>query len=203
MAIGAAPPEATDPPRLDALPPDTHRGTAGMALAIVTEALLFVSLFFAYFYVGHQHRRWPVHPPKLELALLLLAVLLASSLTLELAVRRLAAGGLGGARALLAATIGLGALFLVLQSFEYRDRLREVQPTSNAYGSLFYAITGFHALHVVAGLAMLVFVSCLPTLEPERSPHRPLNNAALYWHFVDAVWIVVVGLLYLLPRWSA
>jgi heme/copper-type cytochrome/quinol oxidase subunit 3 len=174
-----------------------------MVLAIVTEALLFVSLFFAYFYVGRRHDPWPAHPPKLALALVLLGVLLISSGTMRAAEKKLAAGAPRAARALLGVTIGLAVVFLVIQTLEYRNHLRELRPTTNAYGSLFYAITSFHTLHVIVGLLMLVFVVCLPELKMAHSPHRPLENAGLYWHFVDLVWLFVVALLYVLPRWTS
>jgi heme/copper-type cytochrome/quinol oxidase subunit 3 len=58
-----------------------------------------------------------------------------------------------------------------------------------------------HGLHVTLGMLMLAFAACLPELEPaRRPPHRPLHNAALYWHFVDLVWVVIVALLYVAPR---
>jgi heme/copper-type cytochrome/quinol oxidase subunit 3 len=189
-------------PRLDALPADDTRGTWGMALAIVTEALLFVCLFFAYFYVGHENRRWPPHAPPVTLALVLLAILLLSSVVLHAAERRLRRGARGQARALLWLTVAMGAGFVAVQTEEFREHLATLRPTTNAYGSLFYVITSFHALHVVAGVLMLLFVGCLRDLRAEHPPHRSLHNAALYWHFVEAIWIVVVGLLYLLPRWS-
>jgi cytochrome c oxidase subunit 3/cytochrome c oxidase subunit I+III len=192
----------TEDPRLDALPADQSRGTWGMALTILTETLLFVCLFFAYFYIGHEHRAWPPEPPKLALALILLAILLVSSATLHAAERQLRRGAPGGARALLWLTIVLGGVFVGIQAQEYRVHLAKLRPTTNAYGSLFYVITSFHALHLVVGLLMLLFVACLRDLRPHESPHRPLHNAALYWHFVDAIWVFVVGLLYLLPRWS-
>jgi heme/copper-type cytochrome/quinol oxidase subunit 3 len=185
------------------LPPAETHGSWAMALTIVTEALLFVSLFFAYFYVGHRQPRWPPHPPKLALALVLLVILLASSGTMRAAEKVLEHGALGRARLLLGATIALAVVFLIVQTIEYRNHLRELQPTSNAYGSIFYAITTFHTLHVVVGLLMMIFVAALPKLKPSHSPHRPLRNAGLYWHFVDAVWVVVVLILYVLPRWQS
>jgi heme/copper-type cytochrome/quinol oxidase subunit 3 len=195
-------PDGEAAPRIDDLPPDDSRGTMGMALAIVTESLLFVTLFFAYFYIGHRHPAWPEEPPKLQLALALLAILLASSGTLHLAEHLLGKGYRLAARLLLLLTLALGLCFLAVQALEYRNHLRELRPTDDVYGSLFYVITSFHGLHVVAGLLMLIFVACLPSLAPSKSPHRPLHNAALYWHFVDVVWILVVALLYLLPHWA-
>lgn len=190
-------------PRIDQLPEDEHRGTLGMALAIVTEALLFVCLFFSYFYVGHRHPHWPAHPPELALALTLLAILLASSVTLHAAERQLKHGAPGAARVSLVVTILLGLAFTALQVLEYGKHLLTLQPRTDAYGSLFYVITTFHALHLAAGLLMLIFVACLPTLEPPKAPRRPLHNVALYWHFVDVVWVFVVALLYVWPWWEA
>jgi cytochrome c oxidase subunit 3/cytochrome c oxidase subunit I+III len=187
--------------RLDELPPDEARGTWGLALTIVTEALLFVSLFFAYFYVRSLHEGWMVElPPKLPLAFVLLGILLVSSGTVELARRSLARERVGAARAWVALTVALGALFVIVQVVETREHLSHLRPTTNAYGSLFYVITSFHGLHVVVGLVMLVFVLFLPRLRPARSPHRSLANAALYWHFVDLVWVSVVVLLYVVPQ---
>jgi heme/copper-type cytochrome/quinol oxidase subunit 3 len=203
MTLAALPPD--EPPRtlrrIDQLPLDDSRGTMGMALAIATEALLFASLFFAYFYVGHRHPVWPEHPPKIKLAFVLLAILLGSSGTVYLAEHNVQKGRSVTARLLLILTLLLGLAFVAVQALEYRNHLRELRPTDGAYGSLFYVITSFHGLHVVAGLLMLLFTACLPSLEPHESPHRPLHNAALYWHFVDVIWLFVVGLLYLLPRW--
>lgn len=201
MTLAALPTGPEPEARIDHLPPDESRGTAAMELTILTEALLFATLFFSYFYLGHRHPVWPPHPPKILLALVLLAILAASSGVIWLAERNLQRGRPTVSRLLTILTLLLGLAFVAVQALEYRNHLRELRPSDGAYGSLFYVITSFHGLHVVVGLLMLTFVACLPSLPPARSPHRPLHNAALYWHFVDAVWICVVFLLYLLPRW--
>ena len=202
--ISSPPPsdDDTSGPFIGDLPPDKSRGSWGMALTITTEALLFVCLFFSYFYIGRLQHHWPTHPPKLKLALPLLAILLVSSGTIYAAEEQVKKGAHLAARALLILTIVLGAGFMVLQVFEYLDHLKELTPRTNSYGSLFYVITSFHALHVVAGLLMLIFAACLPELDPPDAPHRPLRNAAMYWHFVDVVWVFVVGLLYVMPHWT-
>lgn len=202
--VSTPPPEEEDisGPMIRGLPPDKHRGTWGMALAITTEALLFVCLFFAYFYVGRLQHQWPTHAPKLQFAIPLLIILLVSSGTMYLAEERLKKGAHLAARLLLILTILIGITFVIVQTFEYLSHLEEVTPRTNSYGSLFYAITTFHALHVVVGLLMLCFAACMPELDPVDSPHRPLHNAALYWHFVDVVWVFVVGLLYVMPHWT-
>ncbi|HJQ99401.1 MAG TPA: cytochrome c oxidase subunit 3 [Candidatus Polarisedimenticolaceae bacterium] len=181
---------------------DDGRGIGGMWLFIVTEAFLFVSLFFAYFYLGSRGDvAWPPQPPKITLALVMLAILLASSVVLHLGERALKRDRRTLAHLAIGGTILLGLGFAAVQAMEYRERLKSLRPSTDAYGSIFYTITGFHGGHLVLGLLMLVYVLVLPRLEPAREPpHRPLKNAALYWHFVDAVWVVIVALLYLLPR---
>lgn len=184
------------------LPLDDTRGTFGMLLFIATEALLFLCLFFAYFYLSRTHPRWPMEPPpKLMLASIMLTILVISSLVLYLGEEAIKKGAASTARAAVMATIGLGIVFVVIQVLEYRDHLKTLKPTTNAYGSIFYTITSFHAAHLLLGLCMLAYVLALPSLEPmDRPPHRPLHNAALYWHFVDLIWVIVVAVLYVTPH---
>jgi heme/copper-type cytochrome/quinol oxidase subunit 3 len=190
-------------PRIDELPSERRLGTFAVWLVIVTEALLFVALLFAYFYTAHGQPAWPPHPPKTTTALVLLGILLVSSATLEGAKHAAVRGHERFARVGLALTIGLGLGFLALQAREMVHRLAEVRPSTDAYGSLFFAITGFHAAHVIAGVLLLVGVACLPRLRSTESPHRPVENVALYWHFVDVVWLLLVVVLYLVPGVSS
>ena len=179
----------------------TDRGSWAMKIHIATEATLFVTLFFSYYYLGHSQPVWPPNPPKYALALAMLAILLTSSGVLhagELAERR---GSTGAARLLTGITVLLGAVFIAVQVLEYRTHLLEVKPSSDAYGSIFYTITSFHGAHVLLGLAMLIYVLVLPEIgQGRKPPHRPLHNASLYWHFVDVVWIFIVTLLYIVPN---
>lgn len=181
---------------------DDRRGTMSMYFFIVTEAMLFVALFFAYFYLGRNEPRWPLdEPPKLTLAITMLVVLLVSSGIAEWARRKAKEGNDFAARALVGVTVLLGLGFLTLQGFEYHDHLKRLLPTSDSYGSIFYTITSVHAVHLTLGLLMLIYAAAIPTLGPrEKPPHRPLHNAALYWHFVDGMWLIIVVLLYVLPN---
>ncbi len=183
---------------------DERRGTWGMLLFILTEAALFLMLFFSYSYLAHASRGpWPPEPPKLMLALVMLVVLLSSSAVLHLGERAEKNGRTGTARAFMGATILMGIGFLVLQTLEYRDHLKTLTPTTNAYGSIFYTITSFHAAHLLLGLCMLLYVLVLPQIGPgQKPPHRSLHNASLYWHFVDLVWVLIVALLYVAPNIS-
>ncbi len=185
---------------------DERRGSRAMVWFILTELGLFVVLFFAYFYLGSMARQhWPMDPPpKLLKASIMLVILLVSSGVVTFSERLAAAGRTAAARGTLLLTIIMGVAFVVLQTLEYRERLKVVKPTTDAYGSIFFTITTFHGAHLVVGLAMLIFALALPDLEGKRKlPHRPLHNAALYWHFVDGVWIVVVALLYYLPHFQS
>jgi heme/copper-type cytochrome/quinol oxidase subunit 3 len=97
------------------------------------------------------------------------------------------------------AAVALGILFLALQAVEYGRE--HASATHDAYGSLFYTITGFHGAHVLVGLVMLVVV-LVRALKGHFAAgrHEAVSNAALYWHFVDAVWLAVFTSLYVTPH---
>lgn len=183
---------------------DERRGTRAMALFIATEAALFVVLFFSYFYLAAGKAAWPSDgPPKLRLALTMLAILLTSSAVIFGAEKLAARRRIAAARGAVLLTLLMGAAFLVVQGFEYRDRLHSLRLGTDAYSSIFFTITSIHGLHVALGLLMLGYAAALPRPEhAEKPPYRALHNAALYWHFVDVVWIFIVLLLYLLPHWT-
>jgi cytochrome c oxidase subunit III len=181
---------------------DRKRGSLAMTFFIVTEAMLFAALFFGYFYLGQRQPTWPPDPPpKLMLALIMLAVLLSSSGTLEWAKWNLRRQREALCRVGVGLTVALGIVFGVLQVLEYRDHLKSLTPQSDAYGSMFYTITSLHGAHVALGMLILLFVLALPRLEPRgRLPYRPFHNGSLYWHFVDGMWVLIVAILYVLPR---
>lgn len=182
-----------------ALPLDETRGTGGMLLFILSEAILFACLFFSYFYLGRDEPRWPMHPPpKLTLATIMLGVLMVSSVVMYLGEEWARQGREGTARLAVVGTLLLGLIFVGLQALEYRNHLQELKPTTDAYGSIFYTITSFHGLHLLLGLGMLTYVLFLPSLEhADTPPHRALHNTALYWHFVDLVWVFIFAFFYL------
>jgi heme/copper-type cytochrome/quinol oxidase subunit 3 len=172
-----------------------------MWCVIATEFMLFVCMFGSYYYLG-TNRHWnnTETPPKLTYAFILLAILLLSSVVLMWGERQVKNDAFGAARAALWITVGIGLAFVVLQCFEYIDHWKTLAPYSDSYGSIFYAITTLHALHVIAGLLMLSYVGILPRYgETRGTPHRVYSTVALYWHFVDFVWILVVALLYVAP----
>ena len=181
-------------------------GRWGMLLFVVNEATLFACLISSYFYVALANGAWPpagIGAPSLVLPLIMTASLLTSSGVLIYAEHELARGNRTRYRGGVVVTVLLGAAFLLLQLKEYAAKLVDVSPTTSAYGSLFFTITGLHGAHVAFGLLFLVW-SLLVGLRRPSSGARSLTirNASLYWHFVDGVWLVILASLYLSPRWS-
>jgi heme/copper-type cytochrome/quinol oxidase subunit 3 len=176
-------------------------GAYGMLLLIVTEASLFGYLLFSYFYLASMARGpWPpAGMPELRLALPNTGILLLSSGAMwwaESGIRRGQRGRLLGG---LVVTLALGLVFLGIQLVEYRHQ--HFGPSTDAYGSLFFTITGFHGAHVAVGLLMIAVVALRAGLGHfSAGRHLAVTNAAWYWHFVDAVWLVVFTSLYLSPR---
>lgn len=186
---------------LATLPLDQRRGLNGMWCVIATEFMLFVAMFGAYYYLGSNKDRWADHtPPKLVMALLLMVILLLSSVVLAWGEKQVKAERFAAGRAALWVTVFIGLGFLALQGYEYSIEWKETTPYSDSYGSIFYSITTLHALHVIAGLLMLMYIGLMPRYGwTRRTPHKPYTTVALYWHFVDAVWILIVSLLYVIP----
>jgi len=199
-------PTASVPPPVEREPGvallDDRRGTFAMCLTISTEASLFVCLFFAYFYLAKGNWRWTTEaPPKLTLAVINLAVLLVSGFVMATGDRIVNRGRHATARLLVVVTIILGLGSLALDAFDTMQHIQTVKPTTDAYGSIFYTITMFHAAHQVVGIWLLLYLLILPNLEPAPyPPHRPFHNIKLYWYFVVVVWIFVIAFLYIAPN---
>jgi heme/copper-type cytochrome/quinol oxidase subunit 3 len=172
-----------------------------MMLLILTEASLFGYLLFSYFYLTSMARGpWPpAGLPELRLALPNTGILLLSSGTMWWAESGIRLGRAGRLLGGLVLTLALGAVFLGIQVVEYRHQT--FGPSTDAYGSLFFTITGFHGAHVAVGLLMIAVVALRAGLGHfSASRHLAVTNVAWYWHFVDAVWLAVFTSLYLSPR---
>jgi cytochrome c oxidase subunit 3 len=200
--VSAGPPGRTVP--LEILPIDQRRGEFGMWCLIATEFMLFVCMFGSYYYLGTNKNRWASDtPPDLKYPFFLLALLLISSAVLEWGKTNLKSARFRAARVALWGTVAIGVGFVVLQSFEYVSHWKTLTPYSDSYGSIFYTITMLHAAHVVVGLLLLAYVGVMPRFGESRgSPHRVYEVVALYWHFVDFVWIWIVLLLYVIPAFQ-
>jgi heme/copper-type cytochrome/quinol oxidase subunit 3 len=196
-----APATAPKVPALEATPSGRSVGWWGTVSLIATEAMLFALLLFTNFYLRANARQWPlggIEDPELVKSAIRTAILLGSTIPAMVAERAVKAGRRGRLAGALALTWIMGAVFLVGHVDEYRTLWPEFQPSTNAYGSVFYTITTLHALHLFIGLVILGFL-LWRTLAGHFSAqhHEPVQNGILYWHFVDAVWVFVYSSLYL------
>jgi heme/copper-type cytochrome/quinol oxidase subunit 3 len=181
-------------------------GWWGMVWLIATEATLFGMLLASWFYIRAQTTpNWPpdgIEPPKLLLPLIMTVILWSSSIPVHLAERGIKRGSQRALRIGLAAGFVLGAVFLAMQfGIEWPETLREFGPRTNAFGSMFFTITGFHAGHVIIGLLLNLWTQ-MRSWQGAFDEHRhvTVQNFTLYWHFVDAVWAFVLVSLYLAPH---
>ncbi len=183
------------------LPWDQGRGTGGMCLFILSELMVFVGLFFAYFYLGSDVTRWPPdQPPGITLPLIILAVLLVSCGVLEWGRRGLREAGRGSARIALLVALAAAAVYVVLEVVSFQHSLRSLKPWQDSYGSIFYTILVVHGAHLVVGILLFAFALVAP-LEPTTAPpHRSYTNSALYWYFSTLVWLAIVCIMYLPPH---
>lgn len=178
-------------------------GWWGMWTIIGTEAALFAYLLFSYFYLASQvHGAWPPDgPPKLGIAVPGTVVLLAGSATMWWGERGIRAGRSRQLLLGIAATLALGVVFLGLQMLEWHAKPYGI--TSHVYGSIYFTVTGFHMVHVAAGLVLLAVLfgwTALGYFGAQR--HSAVSIGVIYWHFVTAVWLAVFLTFYVAPYLS-
>ncbi len=171
----------------------------GTILFLASELLFFGGLFATYFTLRAQSHPWPPAGAELDTALSAVAtsLLIASSFTFAWSI----AQGAKGRRSAMAwgtvLTMVLGATFVGIQIYDWTHL--DFALSSHPYGTMYYAMTGFHALHVIAGLALMLVV--LGRLGQgayrDRVVHGP-DAVAYYWHFVDVVWIGLFATLFLI-----
>jgi cytochrome c oxidase subunit 3/cytochrome o ubiquinol oxidase subunit 3 len=183
-------------------------GQWGILAFLVSEVAFFGTLIVAYIaFIGRDSEPGGMGGPTpiKVLSLMLVsgttACLLASSLTVHLAERALAQGKRSTFVPFFAATIGLGVLFLLGTANEWNDLINRYYLTigRNLFGTTFYTLVGFHALHVTVGVIVMVIVLIMSRHLAEKS-HGTVQLVSWYWHFVDGVWIVVFTVVYLLPH---
>jgi heme/copper-type cytochrome/quinol oxidase subunit 3 len=174
----------------------------GMAMLIVTEAMVFVILLSAYFFLRAASTEWPlagIEPPPLSLALPFSFVLWGSSLPIFWAEASVRNGKLQPFKIGLMVSFVMGASFLAYTLYDFNELTFGWR--DNAYGSIYYTIVGLHALHVFIGLGMNVVVQLKAWLgRYDRGRHASAEVFFLYWHFVDAVWLAVFPALFLSPH---
>jgi cytochrome c oxidase subunit 3 len=202
----------------DSMEQQAEASTLGMWVFLVTEIMFFGGLFMAYLVyrwespMGFQEAS---HHLNITWGTINTAVLIISSLTMAFAVR--AAQTNAPRKALvgwLGATMFLGAAFLGIKYIEYSDKFTHhlvpgphfqwpglyPKPAEQFY-SLYFAMTGLHALHMVIGLGIMTVITIMAWKKTFDSEYyTPVEVAGLYWHFVDIVWIFLFPLLYLIGR---
>jgi len=179
------------------------RGRVGMFGLIAAEAAIFTIFVVAYlFYVG-KSLTGPLPKDVLSVPIFYTICLLSSSLTIHLAAKSLRRGSVRGFGILWFATIVLGAAFLYGTATEWHRLIYQEGLTisTNLFGTTYYSLVGLHGFHVVVGLVGLSIVMALMLLGNVRSDHADrVEVLSLYWHFVDAVWVVVFAVVYVVGR---
>jgi heme/copper-type cytochrome/quinol oxidase subunit 3 len=169
----------------------------GMVLFLISETFLFGSLFWTYYYLRATTTAWPPEHPSATLASINTFFLLASSYAIWLGTRAIRKGNEHGLLWGLIITIFLGCSFIGLTVWEWTHEA--FKPWTNAYGSTFFTLTGFHALHVFIGILLML------ALLIRTGRHRftstsfvAVETGSLYWHFVDFIWILVFITLFII-----
>jgi cytochrome c oxidase subunit 3 len=164
-----------------------------MVLFLASELMLFGSLFAAYFFLRAITPAWPPGGVDLEMILPSVAtvILTASSFTLLFGLRGLERGDLARYRTLVLWTFALGAAFLGIKGYELSAAPFGI--ASHAYGSLWFTILSFHALHLCVGMALLLVLLTRATPSSVARPngHQAAQAIGYYWHFVDVVWLAI------------
>jgi len=180
-----------------------YRGKVGMAGLIVAESAIFTIFVVAYlFYLG-KSLSGPTPREVLETPIFFTVCLLSSSLTIHLGSKELARGHRVMFRIFWSITIVLGALFLFGTAREWHRMIYErgLTISTNLFGTTYYSLVGLHATHVTAGLIMLGIVLLFSLADRVGMEHAPrIETLSMYWHFVDAVWVVVFTVVYVIGR---
>lgn len=183
-------------------------GKLGIWLFLASEVMLFGALFSSYVLIRTAAPHWPPEGGlsseilNVPLGTFNTAVLITSSITMVMAWAACKMGNLPRFRLWMALTIALACLFLVVKYFEYSDKFHKGHfPSTDNFFAIYFALTGLHGLHIIGGILvntyLLTIGSRLWRKDPEHFTNR-VENAGLYWHFVDLVWIFLFPSLYLL-----
>jgi cytochrome c oxidase subunit 3 len=180
-----------------------YRGKVGMACLIIAESAIFTIFVVAYLYYAGKSLTGPTPREALETPIFFTVCLLSSSLTMHLASTLLARGKSGAFLALWFLTIVLGALFMYGTAREWHRLIYQhgLTISTNLFGTTYYSLVGLHATHVTLGLLMLTIVLLFGLAgRVGREQSARIDVLSMYWHFVDAVWIVVFTVVYVLGR---
>jgi cytochrome c oxidase subunit 3 len=167
---------------------------------LASELMFFAGLFAAWFVLRAEGGSgWPPADVELDVprAAIATAVLVLSSVTIHLSVTSAERGRMRHAQTYLFATMVLGALFLANLLSEYYGLTFGLD--SHAYGTIFYLLTGFHGAHLAGGLVAMGLLAWVLFSRGNRTPPaQTLRVMSFYWHFVDAVWVVLFTVVYVI-----
>ena len=190
----------THAPRTWVLP---DRGKVAMAALIIAESAIFTIFVVAYlFYVG-KSLTGPTPAQVLETPVFYTVCLLSSSVTVHFAAKSLEHGRQAPFVTLWSLTFLLGGLFLFGTAREWHRLIYEhgLTISTNLFGTTYYSLVGLHAFHVTVGLLMLLTVLVFSIAgRLHRDESGRVGVLAMYWHFVDAVWVVVFTVVYIVGR---
>jgi heme/copper-type cytochrome/quinol oxidase subunit 3 len=176
--------------RANALPITRDPNLLGVGLFIASESLFFLGVVIAYAVFRDQGLATAKAQLDIGRTAVFSVLLFASSGTMGLAAARRSRGWL-------ALTAVLGAVFLAGQGLEYARLLTAgIRPGSELFGTTFFTLTGLHGIHVLIGLVLLATLLVAASARPRRIGGAAWEGVAMYWHFVDAVWVVVFSVVY-------
>jgi cytochrome c oxidase subunit 3 len=180
-----------------------YKGHVGMVCLIVAESAIFTIFVVAYiFYIG-KSLSGPTPREVLELPIFASICLLSSSLTIHVAVSALRKSNAVTFRLWWFLTLALGSIFLIATGREWRHLIydRGLTINTNLFGTTYYSLVGLHAFHVTVGLIGLLTILLLALLGKVHQEHsKNVDTFAMYWHFVDVVWVVVFTVVYIVGR---
>jgi len=179
------------------------RGRVGMSCLIAAESAIFAIFVVAYLFYAGKSLSGPVPSKVLHVPIFNSICLFASSLTIAVAERAIARGHRKRFGLFWFSTIALGVIFIVGTAREwYRLIFQEgLTISTNLFGTTFYSLVGLHAFHVIVGLAGLSIIMIFTVLgHVEREYAERIGVFAMYWHFVDAIWVVVLSVVYFIAR---
>jgi cytochrome c oxidase subunit 3 len=173
--------------------------SVGMVVWLSSELMFFAGLFAGYFSLRAANAEWPPEGVEIDAVRTGIAtiVLVASSVTMHLAVLAAERDDRRSSIRWLGVTATLGTLFLLNQVLEYAEL--DFGLDDHAYGSIFYLMTGFHGLHVLGGVLFMAAVAAVIKGRRSRAPSgQTVEACGYYWHFVDAVWVAMYATIYLI-----
>jgi len=179
------------------------RGRVGVLCLIVTETALFSIFVVAYLFYAGKSLSGPQPAQVLDLPIWQTICLLSSSLTVAMAERALKVQRSSTFHGWLALTIALGAAFLIGTAMEWKRLIYHDHLTigTNLFGTTFYSLVGLHASHVIVGLTLLSIVLLVSLRSGVMLENfRRFEFLSWYWHFVDAVWVIVFSVVYVYCR---